>query len=179
VSEGVSEGALCTFPFVKKYCTEMERPWARFPPQNVRAARISPYIEHLHFRSSTELAIILTILLGNGKMDMEFIKGQLDIIRKNDLNPGNLHRLGTEQLVKKLSVMKVKVEKTLQGIITKWYCDRYDPRRLHLVHHGDLVSIFSAFLGESPNGNMKEFFVEQAVFEFSKTAKLVREDIRK
>jgi len=118
-------------------------------------------------------------MMQKGSITPAFINAQLEVMRQKDLNPYSDSALEGEALVEKLGRMKADIKsKSLKALILKWYAQRYHIKSLHCVHQDDLVFIFGAFLGTSPNGTLKEFQVEEAIFEVTKAAKVVRRNIR-
>ena len=169
------------FPFKKVYLTEMNRPWCKYQPKDLHACRISPFIEHLCFRSSVELGCILTIMLNKGSMSRLFVKTHLDLYGQRDLNPFKKPELLGHGLVKRLINLKQAIpekKRTLDDLMVKWYADRYNIEYLQRMHPDDLLDILSSFLGDEPNGTKREFEVESAICELSASVKRARNKIR-
>ena len=75
---------------MKKYKTVMQRGWTRFNPVNKHAARVSSYVEHLRYKDSRVLAIIIKSVVVSGNMDVSFVQTWCDKFLQRDLNPKEL-----------------------------------------------------------------------------------------
>ena len=66
-----------------------------------------------------------------------------------------------------------------RGIILQWYKHRYDINYLEALHHDDLLQILNGYLGDDPNGTMKEYVVETTTHQVLQMVREVRLRCRK
>lgn len=168
--------APCSFPFPPKvYGTEQTRGWKDFTPHHARGARISPYVEHLCFKSSFELAFVIDLLVKKKCAQIEFVKSQCRSFLERDLN--------YQQKLSDTSLKKIESNflglRGNQGVLDKWYLNRYHFKTLHYFHQDDLLQILENFLNSEEGSSDREFVVEKATHEMLKVGTTIRKGLRK
>lgn len=172
VEAAVDLNAPCTFPFSNKpYMLNKRRGWLSFPVLDARSARISCYTEHLKYKSSSELAIIIQSLVDGKKMDFLFLNANSFHFMQRDLNPKHLSMLTNAKLVTVLEALPPNTP------LKAWYKGRYSVSNLSGFHHLDLLDILETYI-DRPSKDQHEFDVEQATFELMKAASKVRRSLR-